>query len=435
MPAASGSRPAWTRRPALYRSLLAGRRVLVVLDNARDAEQVRPLLPGSPGCLVVVTSRNQLTGLVAAEGAQPVTARPAHRRRGPASCWPAGSARTGSAAEPDAVDEIIDALRPAAAGAGHRRRPGRDPPALPAGRRSPASCATGRRAWTPSHGGDPATDVRAVFSWSYQALDRRPAARLFRLLGLHPGPDIAGAPRRPAWPASPPAQAAHRAAELTRAHLLTEHAPGRYAFHDLLRAYAAELAQADDSARPTAQAARRLLDHYLHTAHAAALRSRSATVDQLDLPAPRRACGRSSRPTSQQALAWLTAEHRVLLAAIDLAAATGHDGHRLAPGLGAERLLPPAAHWPDWAATQRIALDSARRAEDHVGLAHAHQGLGRAYTWLGRHDEAERELARPWTGSAAWPTRPAWARCSSTSAACGTSAATTPRRCAMPPRR
>ena len=141
----SGCRPAripagLQAQAALYRSLLAGKRVLVVLDNARDAEQVRPLLPGSPGCLAIVTSRNQLTGLVAAEGAYPLTldlltaaeARDLLARR-------LGAGRVAS--EPDAVEEIIDRLRAAAAGAGHRRGPRRRQPGFPAGRRSPPSCA------------------------------------------------------------------------------------------------------------------------------------------------------------------------------------------------------------------------------------------------------------------------------------------------------
>lgn len=151
-------------RAGLYRSLLAGKRVLVVLDNARDAEQVRPLLPGSPGCLAIVTSRNHLTGLVAAEGAYPLTldllpaadARELLTRR-------LGSGRV--AREPAAVDDIIAgcarlplALTIAAARAATS-------PSFPL-----AVIATelreATRALDPFHGEDLATDVRAVFSWS-----------------------------------------------------------------------------------------------------------------------------------------------------------------------------------------------------------------------------------------------------------------------------
>ena len=187
-----GSRPTLAAQAALYRSLLAGKRVLVVLDNARDAEQVRPLLPGSPGCLAVVTSRDQLTGLVATDGARPLTldllpaadARDLLTRR-------LGPGRV--ATEPAAVAEIIArcarlplALTIAAARAATH-------PSFPLAALA-AELREATHALDPFHGGDSATDVRAVFSWSYRALSPG-AARLFRLLGLHPGPDI-GARRR-----------------------------------------------------------------------------------------------------------------------------------------------------------------------------------------------------------------------------------------------
>ncbi len=172
----------------MYRSLLAGRRVLVVIDNARDADQVRPLLPGSPGCLAIVTSRHQLTGLVATDGARPLAldllcddeARELLARR-------LGKARIAS--DPDAVDEIVTgcarlplALSIAAARAATTPA-SRSPPWRP-------SCARPGCTLDPFDGGDHATDVRAVFSWSYRALSAG-AASLFRLLGLYPGCDIA----------------------------------------------------------------------------------------------------------------------------------------------------------------------------------------------------------------------------------------------------
>ena len=118
----------------------------------------------------------------------------------------------------------------------------------------------------PFDGGESATDVRAVFSWSYRALPAA-AARMFRLLGLHPGPDIALCAAA-SLAAVPPLALL---AELTRAHLLAEHVPGRYAFHDLLRAYAGELARAHDDPGAQDAAVGRVLDHYLHTAHNAAV--------------------------------------------------------------------------------------------------------------------------------------------------------------------
>ena len=236
----------------LYRSLLAGKRVLVVLDNARDAAQVRPLLPGSPGCLALVTSRDHLIALAAADGAFLLGL---DRLTGSGArdllASRLGSARI--AAEPEAADEIIErcarlplALTIVAARAAAK-------PGFPL-----AAIATELRQATaildPFHGGDESTDIRAVFSWSYRALGPG-AARLFRLLGLHPGPDMTvDAAASLAGIAADQTRAL--LAELTRGHLLSEHRPGRYAFHGLLRAYAREQAHAhdDDSARSDAVA-------------------------------------------------------------------------------------------------------------------------------------------------------------------------------------
>ena len=208
-------------RAGLYRSLLAGKRVLVVLDNARSADQVRPLLPGSPGCLAIVTSRDQLAGLVATEGARPLPldllttadARELLTRR-------LGELRV--AGEPEAVGDIIAAcarlpLALTIAASRAATSPG-FPLAAVAAELREACCAL-----DPFHGGDHATDVRAVFSWSYRALSPE-AARLFRLLGLLPGPDIPVAAAA-SLAAVPPGRARMLLAELTRAHLLAEPAP------------------------------------------------------------------------------------------------------------------------------------------------------------------------------------------------------------------
>jgi hypothetical protein len=252
-------------RAGRYRSLLAGRRMLVVLDNARDTDQVCPLLPGAPGCLVLVTSRNQLTSLVAKEGAHPVTLdllapdealQLLTRRLGPARV----------AGELDAAEDIIASCA-------------RLPLALSIVAARAASHPTFRLADLAADlrsrhngldafdGGEPVTDARALFSWSYHALSD-PAARLFRLLGLHPGPDI-GNLAAASLAGIPVARARSLLAQLTRAHLVTERAPGRYAFHDLLRTYAAELARAVDGDAERRAARQRMFDHYLHTSHAA----------------------------------------------------------------------------------------------------------------------------------------------------------------------
>jgi DNA-binding SARP family transcriptional activator len=242
---------------ALYRSLVAGRRMLVVLDNARDAAHVRPLLPGAATALVVVTSRSQLTPLLAVEGAHHTTlglltaaeSRELLARR-------LGAERL--AAEPGAVEAIIAAcenlplalavvaararqsgfrLRVLAAelsGAGPGAEPGADPGAEPGiSARLDALDA-----------GDPSTRLRAVFDSSYAALTP-PAARLFRLLGPRTVPDvsIATAARLVGGDV---AGTRRTLAELTRASLLVEHSPGRYTCHGLLRAYASELAERRD---------------------------------------------------------------------------------------------------------------------------------------------------------------------------------------------
>ncbi|NUS83500.1 MAG: hypothetical protein HOY75_12325 [Streptomyces sp.] len=253
-------------RLGLYRSVLAGRRVLIVLDDAQDADQVRPLLPGVPGCLVVVTSRTRLVGLVAAEGAWPVTldllsAREAreflaHRL---------GAARV--AAEPEAAGQLGEmcarlplALAVVAARAATC-------PHFPLGAvvEELRDACVGLDALD---SGDPATDLRAAFARSYRSLSP-PAARLFRLLGIHPGPDIT-----PAIAAGLLGEPVRRArallAELSRAHLMTEDAPGRYRGHDLLRAYALELTLVHDTDEDRRAALHRLLAHPPHPAHRAA---------------------------------------------------------------------------------------------------------------------------------------------------------------------
>jgi len=247
-------------RARLYRSLLAGQRVLVVLDNARDEAQVRPLLPGAPGSMVIVTSRNRLTGLVASDGASlltldvfsPADAREALTRR-------LGAAR---AAEPAAVEEII-------------ARSGRLPLALAlvaaraaAHPQFPLAAIAGElrdaQGSLDAFAGEGGTDVRVIFSWSYRMLSPL-AARLFRLLSRQAGPEIslAAAASLAARPARPTRALL---AELTRARLLTEYSPGRYSLHDLLRSYAAELCAETDPASHRDAATARLLGHYLHSA-------------------------------------------------------------------------------------------------------------------------------------------------------------------------
>ena len=371
----------------LYRSLVADRRVLVVLDNAGDADQVRMLLPGGPRCFVVVTSRDQLMGLVAAEGAHPVTldvltaaeARDLLTQR-------IGRDRVG--ADPVAVDEIVarSARLPlalalvAARAAAHSGFP---LAALAAELRETHG---GLAAFG---GGDPSTDLRTVFSTSYHNLSG-PAARLFRLLGLHPGPDIAVAAAA-SLAGRPVSEARALLAELARTNLVGERRPGRFAFHDLLRAYAAELAhtEGDDAERAGAQ--RRMLDHYLHTAYAGAL-VLAPHRDPITVCSPVAGIAPLEPADPAAALAWFAAEHAVLLAAVDRAAATGFDAHAWQMAWCLANYLLRVGHLDDLATTQETALSAARRLGDRTAQALAHRHLARAFMRQDRDDEAVAHL-------------------------------------------
>jgi len=373
---------------ALYRSVLAGRRVLVLLDNARDVAQVRPLLPGSPGCLVVVTSRNRLSGLVAADGAHPLAldvlseeeARESLERR-------LGADRV--AREPGPVDEIIArsarlplALAVVAARAGAH-------PTFPL-----ATLAAELRDTAGSLDAfadtDPATDARAVFSWSYRFLSPS-AARLFRFLALHPGPDVA-VPAVAALAGLPVPATRPLLAELSAAHLVTEQVPGRYDLHDLLRAYAQELVHDLGTEDERRAGTRRMLDHYLRAGYSAATRFDPQPADITPVAAiggPEPAVTFADAPA---ALAWFTAERQVLAAVVELAAEAGFETHAWQLAWTLERFHERRGHWHDWARLHGIALGAAQRLPDRAGVAHAHRGLGRAHALLRHYEDAHTHL-------------------------------------------
>ena len=366
---------------ARYRSLLAGRRVLVVLDNARDTDQVRPLLPGSPGCCVVVTSRNRLTSLIT-DGARPLPvdlltdtdARQLLARR-------LSAARV--EAEPQAVQQIITrcARLPLALSIVAARAAAR--PDFPL-----AALAEELR---DAEGRLQALDrVSAVFSWSYEQLSD-PAARLFRLLGLHPGPDIT-APAAASLAAVPLTAARLMLAELDHANLITEHTPGRYTFHDLLRAYATTQTRTHDPGADQDAARERLLDHYLHTAHAAWRLSYPHQQQAITLARPLPGVTPEEPADYPAAWAWFTAEYPVLLAAIQLAADTGHHTHAWQLPHTLVPFFERQGHWHDFAATHHIALAATEDHADQQGQAHAHLGIGQARTRIGRIDEARPHL-------------------------------------------
>ncbi|MFG1886192.1 BTAD domain-containing putative transcriptional regulator [Micromonospora sp. NPDC049102] len=377
---------------ALFRTLLADRRVLVLLDNARDDEQVRPLLPGSSGSLVVVTSRNRLTGLVVNAGAHPVTLDllpPTEARELLAGRLGRGRAARDTAA----LDEIARrcAGLPLALAVVAARAVGQ--PDVPLTALAAELRDTDSERLTALATGDPMTDVRAVFSWSYRAL-AADSARLFRLLGLHPGPDV-GRAAVASLAGLPPARVGPLLADLTRANLLTERTSGRYAMHDLLRAYAWELCQDADPEVERTAARRRLFDHYLHASHAADHLLdpyRLARPAALPPPAPGVTVG--DRPEHAWATAWFAAEHHVLLACVEQAADTGLDRHAWTLAAALTTYLDRSGHWPELAGAQRTALAAALRRGDLAGQALAHRGLAIACTWSGDHEAAHRHYQR-----------------------------------------
>ncbi|MFD3403571.1 BTAD domain-containing putative transcriptional regulator [Kribbella sp. NPDC058693] len=359
---------------AALRSLLEDRRVLLVLDNVRSAEHVRPLLAGGPGCLTVVTSRDRLAGLMVTEQAAAVTLEPfgadAARLLLEARIGPERFAR-----ERTASDELVAgcaglplALAVVAALADLH-------PSWPL-----ASLATElrRNVLDALSAGDPATDARAVFSWSYRSLS--PAgARLFRLLGVHPGPDLDVA-EAAALAGVTAAEVQPLLDELCRSHQLTETAPGWYAMHDLLRSYSIELAEPGE-----AQAALgRLLDLLVRTGYAAA-RIVSPTRDAVSLQDPDPTVVVDPPATRAAAMDWFAARQRTLVGLTYLA---GFDEQvwRLAWLL--YDFLDYRGDWNELIALHERALAAVTRLGIVTEEARAHRNLARINLKLRRLDAA-----------------------------------------------
>ncbi len=298
---------------ALFRSVLSGRKMLLLLDNAISAEQIRPLLPGQPGCAVLITSRHDLRGLSVDPGADHVplgVLTEAESRSVLADLL--GAARV--EAEPEALAELARtcahlplALR--IAGANLAADPGREIAEYT------AELTTQGRLAELTIDGDQRSAVRVAFDHSYLRLaegDRR----LFRLLGLTPGLDI-GVPAAAALADTSPGDAARALDRLTAANLLQRPARGRYQFHDLIREYAVARAQAEDSSEDTAAALSRLIDCSLHAA-ASAVRLLYPGVAQRPLPDP--PAHIIELPTEAAALSWLDQERDNLVATMTWAA-------------------------------------------------------------------------------------------------------------------
>lgn len=373
----------------LYRSLLVGRRMLIVLDNARDEAQVRPLLPGSPTCRVVVTSRHQLLGLTALEAAHPVTLDLLTDRESRQLLrYRLDDDRV--TADPDATAHIVVSCSrlPLALCLVAARATAR--PDLPLAhiasdlRRRP-----GLTAFAGS--GDPMADIRAVFSWSYRQLDVD-TARVFRLAGLHPGPELdlfAVA----ALAATTLDRAEHILGVLARASLIHPARPGRFGMHDLMRDYAGELTADEDGEQARRAALTRLFDVYLATASAAmdiafpAERHRRPRIPPPVTPLP-------SFAGQQPALAWLAEELTGLVAIAGHAAEDGWPRHATWLSDTLFRYLDTAGQAAAARQIHGCALHAARQLDDPGAEANALICLGHVDGQQGRHHEAAEQFTR-----------------------------------------
>jgi DNA-binding SARP family transcriptional activator len=374
-------------RAARYRSLLAGKRMLIVLDNVGPVEQVRPLLPGSPGCAVVVTSRDSLAGLVVRDGASRLDLDLLPLQDAIGLLQELTGRRTDE--DPEAAAILAErccrlplALRVAAELAAAR-------PTVPLAELAAELTNQQTRLDMLQVGGDRHTAMRAVFSWSYRHLEPA-AARAFRLLGLHPGTDfdaysvaaITGMSLDPA----------RRVLEtLARGHLVQPAAPGRYGMHDLLRAYARELAEAKDTAEDRQEALIQLFDHYMYTA---------ATAMDTLYPAERhqRPCvppsASQAPPVTEpaSARAWLDAERAAMVAVTAHAAGHGWPGYATQIGAILFRYLDAGSHYLEAISIHGHARAVAQRAGDRAAEASALRALAGVHWRQGRYEQAASHL-------------------------------------------
>ncbi|NUT94530.1 MAG: tetratricopeptide repeat protein [Saccharothrix sp.] len=361
---------------ALYRSLVRDRRMLVLLDNARDADQVRPLLPGSPSCAVLITSRHRLDSLIAREQAHhvPLDRLSPEESRTLLTTRIGGSGRTESAA----VNRLADRcggmpLALAIAGARAVTEPHR-----PLDRLVPTldDLSTGDSAQS---------SLLAVFDSSYRGLPPD-EARMFRLLGLHPGPDIAE-PAAASLAGLPLSRTRALLMALTRASLITVRPGERCQFHDLLREYAAERAADEEAPADRRAAIGRLLDHYTQTSHTGERRIYPSR-DAIDLPAPAPGTVLPDVPDREAAWEWFGAERGNLMAVLDLAVDHGFDRHAVLLPWSLSSYLGRVGQWRHWEDSQRIALAAARRSGDRAAESLVLRVLGRVCTLAGRNREA-----------------------------------------------
>ncbi|MFD7367383.1 BTAD domain-containing putative transcriptional regulator [Nocardiopsis alba] len=372
-------------REAMYRSLIADLRVLVVLDNAADTTQVLPLLPGSSSSAAVVTSRRSMPGLAARHGAVQVRLEVFDRGESQ-ELLEAGLGERRVAAEPEAVERIAAAcgdlpLALAMVAARAAVEP-----------RFPLRVFADRLQEDPldEFGSDhPGDDVRTILSWSYRELSPE-SALLFRLTSLHPGPDFSVAAAA-SLNALPPRRTRSLLRELAALHLVNEPAPGRYTTHDLLTAYAREKTETVDGASDRADAVRRLFDHYLGSALQA-----SAVLDPSrrppPMPAPDRDAVIESFDGPDEALNWVRVELPALMALTERAEGTGMDAHTAALGWALTAPLQRIARWDVGLTVQRRVAEAARRSALHEHGIDAEIDIAAFLFSAGDFDAARRHL-------------------------------------------
>ncbi|MFG2358695.1 BTAD domain-containing putative transcriptional regulator [Streptomyces sp. NPDC048521] len=387
--------PSLDARATLFRSIVAGRRILLLLDNARDAEQVRPLLPGTAGNAVVVTSRRRLTGLAATHGAHlarldvpPMEdARTAFMKR---------VGRQRASAEPAALDEIIEycgrlpaALAVVAARAA--AHVGRPLPGAHVGQPLSDLAAELRGTRRLDAMGDTHLDrdVRSVFSWSYRHLSEE-AARAFRLLPLHPGPSIT-IDAAASLVGVPLSAARSHLTELAQTGLVDWDLLTGYRLHDLTRAYALELSADHESSVDQDTARQRLLQHYLHTAHGA-VRLLRPCYEPFPAPQPMAGVTPQRLPDETAVLLWSAHERHALRAAVSDAAERGESTTAWQLALLMKDLFLRQGWGREAASLFDTVLDSARRAGDVIGMAQSHRGLGFLCHLLGDEKTAAQHL-------------------------------------------
>ncbi|MFD8483049.1 ATP-binding protein [Kitasatospora sp. NPDC059673] len=376
-------------RSALLRTLLAERRVLLVLDNAAAPAQVRPLLPGAPGCVVLVTSRTRMAGLVVRDGARRVTLAPLPQGRAVELLRRTlGAERVD--AEPAAAEELVRLCGrlPLALLVAAERAAGRPGLALARVNEELRSGRNRLRVLAAADDGDSA--LRVVFSWSYRALAPEPA-RAFRLLALHPGAALTGATAA-ALLGTTAGNARELLDLLADVHLLEVEAPERFRFHSLLQVYARELAETQDSPRDRAAALDRLFDWYRQGADAAGrlLEPGGRPVAGASLPGVRPPVFASV----EEAVAWCEAHLADLLSVIRYAALAGRPPAAWQLPFALWSFFHLRHHRAQWLNAARIAVAAAADSADPRALTVSLVLLGTAQLHAGRQTEAEIHLRR-----------------------------------------